>query len=110
MDGLDTVLDILGWPAIGYGFLGIYHITFGRGPHWLVHGLLAAACVDLLFAIQDLHNENYISFIIDCVVCAMWVAAWWKHDGNDRWKKFKKKLTESIQQVGGKLKVVPNPA
>jgi hypothetical protein len=47
-----------------------------------------------------------------CLVVNAWV--WWdwcrNHDGDDRWKKRRKKAVAKVKQVAGRLIVVPIPA
>jgi membrane protein implicated in regulation of membrane protease activity len=47
-----------------------------------------------------------------CLVVNSWV--WWdwyrRHDGDDQWKKRRKKALAKIKQVAGKLVVVPVPS
>lgn len=113
----DNVMDLTFWILLPFAGAASYHSTSGHGPHWLIHGWL---CMGVYFVGCGFY---YLFFYLDksavhpalvgtaqVAFGAYWIYRWWKHDGNDRWKKFKKKLTESIQQVGGKLKVVPNPA
>ncbi len=107
---IETLNTLVGWLVVPAEIAGIFHSVFGRGPHWLIHGLLVTGVYLLFDAAVASMNDNHTSAGISTFFGVLFLWLWWKDDGNDRWKKTKKKLAEKVAQIGGKLQVVPNPA
>ncbi len=107
---LETLSTLVGWLIVPCQILGIVHSVTGRGPHWWIHGLLVTGVYLLFDAGVDSMADNHTSAGISTFFGVLFIWLWWMNDGNDRWKKTKKKLAEKVAEIGGKLQVVPNPA